>query len=101
MKIMFKNNNGRKRMKCDTNTHKAMIVLDGIFQTNNKLFVTVLPKIACKLKCSNRLWLPFLDQTRSEIVVFGMITFQIYTTLLTKWKHGIGHNDINIFNEEL
>ena len=38
-----------KKIKYDTNIHKAMIIIDGIFQTNNKLFVTVHPKNVCKL----------------------------------------------------
>ena len=38
---MFRNNDGRKRWKYDKNIHADMIILDGISQTNNKLFVTV------------------------------------------------------------
>ena len=52
------------------NIHKAMRILDSIFQTNNKLFVMVRPKNACKLEIFGHLWLPFLDQQQSDIVVF-------------------------------
>ena len=30
-----------------------------------------------------------------------MISFQMYNSLVTKWKHGIGTNDITTFNDEL
>ena len=38
---MFKNNYGTKRRRYDSNIHKAKIIPNGIFQTNDKLFVTV------------------------------------------------------------
>ena len=50
---------------------------------------------------SDHLWLPFIDQTQSEIVVFAIITFQIYQILVQKWKHGIGPNDVLSLNEQL
>ena len=50
-----------------------------IYQTNKKLFVVVQPKNACKLGFSDHLWLPFLDQPQSKIVVFAIITL-IYIT---------------------
>ena len=53
------------------------------------------------MEFSDHLWLPFIDQTQSDIVVFPIITFQIYNILVTKWKHGISTNDIIKFNEEL
>ena len=46
-----------------------------------------------------QLWLPFLDQPQSEIVVFVINIYQIYKILVTKGKHGIVPNDIIIFNE--
>ena len=49
----------------------------------------------------DHLWLPFLDQPQSDIVVFIIITFQIYNILVQSWKHGIGPNYIISFNEEL
>ena len=56
---------------------------------------------ACKLESADHLWLPFLDQPQSEIVVSVIITFHIYDIIVTKWKHGIGPNNIITFNEEL
>ena len=38
---MFRRNNGTKKCKYNNNINKAMIIPDGIFQTNNKLLVTV------------------------------------------------------------
>ena len=55
----------------------------------------------CKLGFVDHLWLPFLDQPQSNIVVFSKINFQIYKIIVTKWKHGIGSNDKITFNEEL
>ena len=49
----------------------------------------------------DHLWLPFLYQPQSDFVVFAIINFHIYNILVSKWKHGIGHIDITIFNEEL
>ena len=56
-------------------------------------------KNTCKLEFSGNLWLPFIAKTQSDIVVFSMITFQIYEILVTKWKDRIGSNDILTFNE--
>ena len=53
-----------------------MRITDGIFQTNKKLFVTVHPKNARKLEFADNLWLPFVDQLQSDVVVFETITFQ-------------------------
>ena len=40
MNTSFRNDYERKRIKYDTNIHNAMIIYDGIFQTDKKLFVT-------------------------------------------------------------
>ena len=101
MNTLFKNNYGIKIRKYGTNIHKAVIIPGGIFQTNQKFFVTVHPKNTCKLEFVNYLLLPFLDQPQSDSVVFEMINFQIYNIMVTKWKHGIGPNDIITSNEEL
>ena len=53
------------------------------------------------MEFEDHLWLPFLDQPQSDILIFEIINFYIYNSLVTKWKHGIGHNDIISFNEEL
>ena len=66
-----------------------------------KFFVTVQPKNACKLEFVDHLWIPFLDQPQSNIVVFDIIKFQVKRILVNKWKHEIGPNDIISFNEEL
>ena len=47
------------------------------------------------------LWLPFLDQPQSDIVVFAIRTFHIYNILVKKCKHVIGPNDIITFSQEL
>ena len=55
----------------------------------------------CRLEFADHLRLPFLDQPQYDILVFAMITFQIYHILVSKWKHGIFHIDIITFNEWL
>ena len=84
MNELFKDYDGIKRRKYNRNIHKDMIINDGFYQTNKKLFVTVQPKNACKLEFSDHLWIPFIDQPQSEIVVFAMITFNIYNILVQK-----------------
>ena len=84
----FKQYNGTKIRKCNINTHKAIRIPDGNFQTKNKLFVTVNPKTHVNI-----------DQSQSDIVVFEIIYFHLYKILVTKWKHGICPNDIITFNE--
>ena len=51
-----------QKKRRNMNIHKAIIIKDGIFQTNNKLFVMVNTKNACKLKVAGHLWLQFIDQ---------------------------------------
>ena len=63
-----------------------------------KVFVTVQQKNAYKLEFADNLWLLFLDQLLSDIVVFEINNFQIYSILVTKWKHVTGPNDIITFN---
>ena len=82
--IHFKNNDGRKRSKYDRNIHKAMVIPDRNFQNNKKLFVTVHPNNACKLEFADRLWLPFLDQSQSDIIDFTKVTFHVYNILVKK-----------------
>ena len=81
------------------NRHKATRIPNVICQTN-KTFLVVKPKPPCQLGFSDHLWLTFLDQPQSDVVVFAIISFQIYK-IVTKWKRGIGPNDIIISNEEL
>ena len=94
MNFLFKNIYGIKRRKYDMNIHKDMRIPVDIYQTNKKLLNTVQPKNTCKLEFADHLWLPFLDQLQSDIVVFATITFQVYNILAKKWKHGIGPNYI-------
>ena len=75
---MFNKNNGTKKKEiineqtqCDENSR-------WIFQTNNKLFVTVHPKNVCKLEFGDHLWLPFLNQSPSDVLAFAVTHFQIY-----------------------
>ena len=84
MNTFFKNNDGRKRRKYDPDIHKDMRATDKGFQTNKKLFVTVHPKITCKLELADHLWLPFIDQPWLDVVVFAINNFQIYNILGTK-----------------
>ena len=55
-------------------------------------------KNVCKLEFDDRLWIPFLGQSQSDVVVFA-IFFQIYNILVTKWKHVIVTNYIITFNK--
>ena len=41
-----------------------------IFQTNKNIFLMIHPKNACQLGLSGYLLLPFLDQPKSDVVVF-------------------------------
>ena len=66
-----------------------------------KVYCYISTKNACRLEFVDHLWLPFLDQTQSDIVVFGIINFQIYNIIASKRKHGIGHIYMITFNEEL
>ena len=97
--MLVKNNDERKRRRCDRNIHKHMGIPVGIYQTNEKLFVTVQPNNECKLEFADILWLPFVVQPQYDIVVFSIITFQIYNILVTKWKHGTVTDDLITFNE--
>ena len=98
---MFKTVKERKRRRCDIIIHNAIRILVDIHETNKKFSVTVQPKNACKLEFVDHLWLPFIYQPQSDIIVFAIINFQIYNILVTKWKHGIVPDDIITLNEEL
>ena len=69
MKCMFKKNNATKRRKLNKNEHKAMIIPNLIFKTNKELFVTVNTQSVCTLGFSVHIWLPFLNQPQSDVVV--------------------------------
>ena len=101
MNTLFNTNDERKRKICDKIIHKAMIIPVDIHQTNKKFSVTVQPKNACKLEFTYHLWLPFIHQPQSNIVVFAIITFHIYHVLVTKLKHGIFPKDRITINKEL
>ena len=83
MNTFFKINDERKRGICNIIMHKAMIILVDIHQIN-EISLLQLKKGACKLEFADHLWLPFLDQPQSDIVVFAIINFQIYNILVTK-----------------
>ena len=82
MNTLFKINYERKRSRCDKSIHKPMIFLVGIYQINKDFSATVQPKNECKSGFADHLWLPFLDQPQSDIVVFSIINFQIYKILV-------------------
>ena len=63
--------------------------------------MTINPQNACKLEFDGHLWLPFLDQPQSEVVVFIIITFQIYKIIVTKYKNEIFLNGVITFNEKI
>ena len=99
MNTLFKTNDERKRRRCDKSIHKVMRNPVEIHKTKKKFSVTFQTKNVRKLEFADHLWIPFIDQTRSDIVFFAIITFHIYNILVTKWKHGIGPNDVIIFNK--
>ena len=70
-----------------------------IYQITKKVFVAFQPKNSCRLEFADNLWLQFLHQPQSYIVVFAIITFHVYNILVTKWKNGIGPIDIITLNE--
>ena len=78
---------------------KAMVISVDIHQMNKKFSATVQPKNVCNLELADHLWIKFINQPQSDIVFFAIIKFQIYNILVTKWKHGIGHNDIITFSK--
>ena len=101
MNKLFNDNEKIKRRICDIIMHKAKIITVDILQPNINFYVTFQPKNTYKLDFVDHLWLQFLDQLHSDILFFATITFKIYNILVTKWKHGIGPNDIITFNGEL
>ena len=78
-----------------------MRISDHISQTNEKVYVAVNPKNACKFEFSNHSWVPFIDQIHSDVIFFAIISFQIHINLVTEWKHRICPNDIITFNQKL
>ena len=79
---MFNPKYERKRRMFDKRIHEDMRIPVDIHQTNKKFSVTVQPKNAYKLELLDHLWLPFIDQLQSEIVVFLVITSQIYNIIV-------------------
>ena len=98
MNTFLKAENARKIRIYDKGIHKTMWITVVSHQTNKKFSVTGQPENACKLKFADHLWLPFIDQPQSDVVVFEMINFQIYYIVVTKWKLRIGPNTIITFN---
>ena len=83
------------------NKHKAMRIHNRICQNIKKLFVTVNPINACRMKFDYHLWVTFIAQPKSDAVVFVIIYFKINKNLVTEWKHGIYTNNIITFNKVL
>ena len=53
------------------------------------------------MKLTDRLWLPFLYELKSYVVVSSIIFFCICKYLVTEQKHVISINVIVVFNEYL
>ena len=96
---MFEKNNATKKGKYNMSIHGSMSNTGGIFQTNNKLFVTVNRQNSCKLEFDHHLWIPFLNKPQSDIKFFAIIYFHMDKILMKKWEHEIGPNDFVTFNE--
>ena len=54
-----------------------MRIPEFICQNNRRMIVLIHTINACKMVFVDRLWLPFIDQTKSDIVVFPIIYFDI------------------------
>ena len=80
---MFKNNNATKKGKLNMNIDKTMRISDGSPHNNKKLYVTVNTKPSCKLEFLDHLWLPFIGQPQSDVIVFAMISLYIYKIIVT------------------
>ena len=85
MNILFNTKDERNRKRCDRNIHKSMRITVDNHETKKNSTVTVQQNNACKLEFADHLWLPYLDQPQSDIVVFANITFQIYHFIVSKW----------------
>ena len=84
MNTLFRNNFEMKGRRCDKNIHKSMLIPVYVCQTNKKFFVIIQPKIHVN-------W---------NFHIFYGYHF-LYNIIATKWKHIIGPNYINTFNEGL
>ena len=80
------------------NKYKDLKFLYLIYQNSKRLFVRVNPINIYKFEFSYHLWLPFLDQPQSDVVVFA-IGFLVLKKIVKKWKHGISTYDKITFNE--
>ena len=84
--------------KSGKNIHKAMRNLVYLHPAKKRFSVTIKPKMHVIWDFADNLWLPFLDQTQSDTVVFEIFNFQIYITIFARLKHGIDPNFIILFN---
>ena len=69
MNMLFKTKDIVRRTICDRKINKAIIITVGIHERNKKFTVKVQPKNTCKLEFVDHLWLPFLGQPQSDILV--------------------------------
>ena len=53
------------------------------------------------MEFADHIWLPFLDQPQSDVVVFVIIIFWVNKIIVTEWKAENVPNYIIKFNEEL
>ena len=79
MNMLFKIKYVSKRRRWYRKLHKAVIIPIDIHERNKKFTVIVQPKNACKLEFVDHLWLPFIDQSQSDILVFSVIFFRYIT----------------------
>ena len=74
---MFNTNDEIKISICDIIIHNDMRIPVDSHQTNKNFSATFQQKKACLSEYADYLWIPFIDQPQSDIVVFVIITFQI------------------------
>ena len=71
LNMLFKTKDVIKISRCDRKIHKSIRIPVEVHEINKRFTVTVQPRNACKLEFIYHLWLPVLDQPKSDIVVFS------------------------------
>ena len=78
---------------------KSFIILD-IYLVEKKISIVIVhPQTAYKVASLNHIGLPFIYQRKSYEFLFSIISFDVYTNIVTTWKNMIYYNDTVIFNE--
>ena len=70
----------KKTRILNMNRYKAMITTDRT--RKNKWLIAINSRHASKIKFTDNLWVPFLEQPQSGIFVFAMILVDIYKYML-------------------